>query len=54
MSTSTAPTILMHGGNFLKGHETDLEDMFHIQFPFGSGGTTLGKIEKMMCPMKHV
>ena len=46
MLTSTAPTMLMYGGNYLRGHEINLEDMFPIQFPFGSGGPTLGKKEK--------
>ncbi len=54
MLTSTAPTMLMYGGNYLKGHEINLEDMLPIQFPFGSGGPTLEKREKLMCPMKHV
>ncbi len=52
--TSTAPTMLMYGGIYLKGDDIDLEDMFHIQFPCGSRGPTLGKREKLMCLMKHV
>ena len=47
MLTSTAPTMLMYGGNYLRGHEINLEDMFPIQFPFGSGGPTLGKKRKV-------
>ena len=47
MLTSTAPTMLMYGGNYLRGHEINLEDMFPIQFPFSSGGPTLGKKRKV-------
>ncbi len=54
MLTSNAPTMLIYSGNYLKGHKMNLEDMFLIQFPFGSGGPMLGKIEKLMCPMKHI
>ena len=54
MLTSTAPTMLMYGGNYLRGHEINLEDMFPIQFPFGSEVRLLSKREKLMCPMKHV
>ena len=43
MLTSTAPTMLMYGGNYLRGQKINLEDMFPIQFSFGSGGPTLGK-----------
>ncbi len=53
MLTSTAPTMLMYGGNYSRGHEINLEDMFTIQFPFGSGGPTMEKREKLMCLMKH-
>ncbi len=47
MLTTTAPIMVVCGGNYLKGHETDLEDMFPIQFPLGSEGPTLGKKRKV-------
>ena len=43
MLNSTAPTMLMHGGSSLKGHEINLEDAFPIQIPFGTGGPNCGK-----------
>ena len=47
MLESTAPTLLMYGGSYLKGHEVNLEDAFPIQFPFGTGGPNLGKKRKV-------
>mgnify|MGYP006194651551 CR=1 FL=1 len=47
MLDSTAPTLLMYGGSYLKGHEVNLEDAFPIQFPFGTGGPNLGKKRKV-------
>ncbi len=47
MLESTAPTMLMYERNYLKGHEIKLEDAFSIQFPFGSGGSNLGKKRKV-------
>jgi hypothetical protein len=35
---NNTPTMLMYGGNYVKGHEMRLEDAFPIQFPFGIGG----------------
>ena len=35
---NNTPTMLMYGGNYVKGHEMRLEDAFPIQFPFGTGG----------------
>ena len=46
MLESTAPIMLMYGGNYLKGHEIKLKDAFPTQFPFGSGGPNLGKKRK--------
>ena len=42
MLDNNAPVLLMYGGNYLKSHEIHLEDMFPIQFPFGTGGPDLG------------
>ena len=35
---NNTPTMLIYGGNYIKGHELRLEDAFPIQFPFGIGG----------------
>ncbi len=43
MLESTAPTMLMYGSTYLRGHEINLEDAFPIQFPFGYGGPNLCK-----------
>ena len=40
MLDNTAPTLLMYGGSYIRGHEVNLEDAFPIQFPFGLGGPT--------------
>lgn len=37
MLDKTAPTMLMYGGSYLRGHEVELEDAFPMQFPFGLG-----------------
>lgn len=37
MLDNTAPTMLMYGGSYLRGHEVPIEDAFPIQFPFGLG-----------------
>jgi hypothetical protein len=37
MLDNTAPTMLMYGGSYLRGHEVAIEDAFPIQFPFGLG-----------------
>ncbi len=42
MITSTAPTMLMYNGNYLRGHRINLEDMFPIN-SVGSGGQNLGE-----------
>jgi len=47
MLESTAPTMLMYGGSYLKGREVNLENAFPIQFPFGSGGPNLSKKRKV-------
>ena len=38
MLNNTTPTMLMYGGSYLRGHEVNLEDIFPIQFPYGTGG----------------
>jgi hypothetical protein len=47
MLESSAPTMLMYGGSYVKGHEINLEDAFPIQFPFCTGGPSLGKKRKV-------
>jgi hypothetical protein len=42
MLESTALTMLMYGGNYLKSHEINLEDAFSVQFLFGSGNPNFG------------
>jgi hypothetical protein len=44
MLESTALTMLMYGGNYLKSHEIEinLEDAFPVQFLLGSGNPNLG------------
>jgi hypothetical protein len=42
MLNSTAATMSMCGGSNLKGHEIDVEDVFPIQFPLGTGGSNCG------------
>jgi hypothetical protein len=42
MLDNNAPVMLMYGGSYLKSHEINLEDVFPIQFPFGTGGPDLG------------
>jgi hypothetical protein len=46
MLDNTAPVMLMYGGSYLKSHEINLEDVFPIQFPFGTGGPDLGVSRK--------
>ena len=53
MLDSTAPTLLMYGGSYLKGHEINLEDAFPIQFPFGTGVLTWERREKLRFLTKH-
>jgi hypothetical protein len=38
MLDNTAPTLLIYGGSYIRGHEVNLEDAFPIQFPFSLGG----------------
>ena len=38
MLNGTTPTLLFHGGEFVKGHKIPMHSMFPIQFPFGLGG----------------
>jgi YHS domain-containing protein len=46
MLDNNAPVMLMYGGSYLKSHEINLEDVFPIQFPFGTGGPDLGVSRK--------
>ena len=52
MLNSTAPTMLMYGGSYSKGHEINVKDAFPIQFPFGTGGPNCEEKEKLMYPTK--
>ena len=47
MINGTTPTILFHGGDFVKGHEILLHSMFSIQFPFGLGGLDMKRPPKI-------
>ena len=47
MLDNNSPTMLMHGGSYLKSHEIDLQDIFPIQFPFGTGGPDHGVSRKV-------
>ena len=38
MMNNTAPTLLVHGGNYANERSLNLEDVFPVQFPFGFGG----------------
>jgi hypothetical protein len=52
---NNTPTMLMYGGNYVKGHEMRLEDAFPIQFPFGIGGlhTTRRVPVSSQCCLQH-
>jgi hypothetical protein len=52
---NNTPTMLIYGGNYIKGHELRLEDAFPIQFPFGIGGlhTTRRVPVSSQCCIQH-
>jgi hypothetical protein len=54
MLNSTATTMLMYGGSYLKKHQINLEDVFPIQCPFGTGSPDCGQKERLMYPTKLV
>jgi len=47
MLNGTTPTLLFHGGEFVKGHKIPMHSMFPIQFPFGLGGLEMKRPTKI-------